>query len=467
MHRHAKVAVLLTLGGVLAACSDDVGPSPNIVTPRMRIATTCDPSAVRATMAAVLSEGTVKAEAVPLFNSAEQKKGAGNLAAAVPDYYAAMNVVLDEFASGRTLAAKKYGNTQDAVEFVVSSLFLCAGQQVPVDLRSTLQTVGEGAGTDRTVCAAGVGIPVDCTLPNGQTTVLAEAGFFDAPGLLLIEPNGTSGGFAEFTGVRRSEVSRIRALPIESQANYPYYSEPVIASAPSVAVDLPAAVVGVCETDHGSSSLQIVQQLESSRRFVPLPRRNELNGVKIADRLSCADAETELTLGAATPFGSSRFAVAGWRVLRGIGSALAPRPLHAAVRFDGGIGGETFSFESWFAAVEPAAFDAVDVQRTSPITGTGDGTSVLQNGISLYAQQSAPLTAMPLTSSGTAAPTAGITCTWTQSSPSTAQLLAISPENALSTTVTRTLSGGATLQVECTDGTTTRSALVAVGEVIG
>jgi hypothetical protein len=367
MHCRLLAVIALTGATALAACADDAAPGPTQVVgpPRLQIVTTCDPAAVRATMATLFTEGAAKVFAIPTFNEAQTKQRAGDATGALSLYYAVINHVLGEYAANRAVTPKRYESTQDAVEFVVSSLYACAGQPVPMELQDAIEAVSGGT-DDATVCAAGSGFPVDCTLPNKDATVLAEPGFLDEPALIVIDLDGTD----PFTGFheRWSPAWRIRVLPLTAQANYPYYGTGgAYPNAPATAF---RAVVGLCVVDRAGESgpiphpglegLVVAQKVASPSTLSPieLVPATTINGVSIDDRLDCTEGTTNTAALTANPFGSSRFAIAGWRALRGvgstIGSVLAPRPLYAAAFFDGGIGGETISFESWYAAVEPA-----------------------------------------------------------------------------------------------------------------
>jgi hypothetical protein len=450
MHRR-PLAVGLAAAMLLAACGDDAPAPTQALAPRFQVAASCNPAAVRAALASVLENGRAKSGAIPAFNRAEQTKRQSGPAAARPEYYAIIDFVLGEHAAGRIDEPRNFADASDAVEFVVSSLYRCAGDAPPADLGGVLDDIEDGGGST-IACAGGAGLPTDCTLPNGDVTVLAEPGFLTGPALVVIELDPANDPFTPVYGERWSPVWRIRVLPITAQANYPQHTGP---AGPVVAL----AAVGLCVVDQpgGSGSLEhpSLDELQVSQgaagNVIPpflLERIAALNGVVIDDRLECAEGSTDVGLLPTSPFGASRLAVAGWRALRDAGSAvgglLAPKPLYAAAFFDGGIGGKVTSFESWYAAVPPTT--APEVSSVSLRRESTTGPDV--TGAAVFLAPGEPETVVAIPRDGAGAPIAGVTCTFGVPVEET-PVLTLAPAGPNAVTATWASAGGTVLTATC------------------
>ena len=448
MHRRLLAVVVVTAVALLAACGDAAAPAPTqAIAPRLQVAMTCNAAAVRSALAGTLGEGRAKSVAIPTFNRAEQAKHKGR-ATARPIYYAVIDLVLGEHAAGRTDASTKFADANDAVEFVVSSLYLCAGDAAPAQLGDVIAGI-EGDGGSSVACAGGAGLPTDCTLPNGDVTVIAEPGFLTEPALVVIELDPANDPFTPAYGQRWSPVWRIRVLPITAQANYPQYTGP---AGPISAL----AAVGLCVVDQPGASGPLehppldelqVSQGAAGNAIPPflLDHLASLNGVTIADRLDCAAGSTDVGAITTSPFGASRLAAAGWRALRGagtaVGSLLAPAPLHAAVRFDGGIGGKVLSFESWYSAVRPATVSSVELRL-------GGTTGAVVSDASVFVAEGAPETIVAVPRDGNGAPVAGVACIFSVP-PAGAPIVTLTPAGANAVTVARASPGGTPLTATC------------------
>ena len=393
---HHKLRLLLALaasGLAAAACSDDasVEPTATAVAPSFRIARQCDAPGIRSALGQML-QGPAVTATVPRFNQAETARRAGNSAAALEDYGAVIERLVAEYAEGRVGVPQHYADAQDATDYVISSILACAGS--PLSGGGTIVGgVGEGPG-DRTVCVALPGASNECTLPNADVTILTSPTFLDGLALFVIARTPTVNPFVGYE--RWSPIWQVQVLPLTAQTNYPYYAGPG-APWPAPPADPDAfAVIGVCVVDVAGEhhppvgELQVAQAVElpTTGPVVELEPVTGIGDEEIDERLDCtagpgtSPVETPTSL--ATPFGSSRFALASWRVVRGAGSAfaglLAPTPLHAARRFDGGIGGKTFAMQSRFAVVEPeddevpapslSIFEGAPNPSEGPITAT-------------------------------------------------------------------------------------------------
>lgn len=362
MRPRLRSAFLLAAAALLAACGgDDRSGVAQIIAPNLQIATSCDPAGIRSTLAKVLVDGPAKGAAISSFNVGEQARGAGNTLLAQQSYASSLQVVLAEYVANRTTSPKKYASTQDAVDYLISSILLCGGTVLP-ELTTIVGDIGASDAGDQTICAFAPGMPIDCRLPNVDVIVQAGPGFFTGLGVLSIQPVQTDPFATAYPGARWSPVWRIQVLPITAQANYPYYFGGAYLNGPPNTTE--RATVAVCAADRQGEDGNIAHppfsQLVVSQA-VELPPNPILElpaDPAVAALLNCVEGSTNYASARTSPFGSSRVAVAGWSALQSAGSALGsaflPQPAHAAsFFFDGGIGGKVTSFESWFAVVAP------------------------------------------------------------------------------------------------------------------
>ena len=472
MRRELQLLLTLALSGLGAACSDDpaVEPTAVAVAPDFRIARQCDAPGIRSALGQML-DGPAVAATVPRFNQAETARRAGNLPVALDGYADVLERLIAEYAAGRVGTARYHDGAQGATDYVLSSILACAGS--PLSGGGTIVGgIGEGVG-DRTVCVAVPGRPNECTLPNSDVTLLTSATFLDGLALFVIARTPTVNPFVGYE--RWSPIWQVEVLPITAQTNYPYYAGPG-APWPAPPADPDAvAVLGVCVVDVAGEEhppvgeLQVAQAVEqpTTGPVVELEPATGLGDAAIEDRLDCtagpgtSPVETPTSL--ATPFRSSRFALASWRALRGAGSALGglllPTPLHAARRFDGGIGGKTFALQSRFAAVEPQAdeepapplaiFEGAPNPSEGPVTATAVAIGFTTE---LLARVQSAGGALPATS-----------CTW-QSTAASVAGVAPAPGGA-SAVVSGLATGTATITANCAEGRA--SVTVAVSPPIG
>jgi len=442
-----------------AACSDgrSVEPTAATAAPSFRIARQCDAPGIRSALGAML-EGPAVAATVPRFNQAEAARRAGNLPVALEHYGAVIERVVAEYAAGRVSVPRNYTSAQDVTDYVISSILACAGS--PVDGVGTIVGgIGEGAG-DRTVCVALPGRANECTLPNADVTILSTPTFLDGLALFVITRTPTVNPFVDYQ--RWSPIWQVQVLPLAAQTNYPYYAGPG-ASWPAPPADPSAfAVVGVCVVDVAGEhhppieTLQVAQAVEQPvpGPVVELETAAGIGDAEIDERLDCAagpgTSPVESSTALVGPFGSSRFALASWRALRGAGSALGalltPAPLHAAMRFDGGIGGKTFAMQSRFAVVETegegeptapiAIFEGAPNPSEGPITATAVAVGFTTE---LLARAGATAGAGPATA-----------CTW-QSSDAEVASVDPAPDGA-SAVVGGHATGTATITANCAEG---------------
>lgn len=459
---HEKLRRLLALAAIglaVAACSDDasVAPTAGTVAPSFRIARQCDANGIRSALAEML-EGPAVAGTVPRFNQAEAARRAGDVAAALDGYGSVLKRIIVEYEARRVRVPPHYVDAQDVTDYVISSILACAGSP----LRGGGTIVGgidEGPG-DRTVCVAMPGQENECTLPNADVTILTSPTFLDGLALFVITRTPTVNPFVDYE--RWSPIWQVQVLPLAAQTNYPYYAGPG-APWPAPPADPDAfAVIGVCVVDVAGEhhppveQLQVAQAVElpTAGPVVELEPATGIGDEEIEDRLDCtagpgtSPVETPTSL--ATPFGSSRFALASWRILRGAGSAigglLAPTPLHAARRFDGGIGGKTFAMQSRFAVVEPeddevptpslAIFEGEPNPSDGPITAT---TIAIGFTTELLARVPSAAAAVPATF-----------CSWQSRNSSVAS---VTPAPGGATAVVSGVStGSATITANCAEG---------------
>lgn len=459
MRRELQLLLTLALTGLGAACSDDasVEPTAGDVAPGFRIARQCDAAGIRAALGGML-EGPAVAATVPRFNEADAARRAGNMSVAIERYGAVIERIVDEYEAGRVGVPQHYADAQDVTDYVVSSILACAGSRV-TEVGTIVGGIDEGPG-DRTVCVALPGRANECTLPNADVTILTSPTFLDGLALFVIRRTPTVNPFVGYE--RWSPIWQVQVLPLTAQTNYPYYAGPG-APWPAPPADPDAfAVIGVCAVDVAGEhhppveQLQVAQAVElpTAGPVVELEPATGIGDEEIEDRLDCTagpgTSPVENPTSLATPFGSSRFALASWRVVRGAGSAVAglltPRPLHAARRFDGGIGGKTFSMQSRFAAVEPtddeeptpplAIFEGEPNPSDGPITATAVAVGFTTE---LLARVPTAAAAVPATF-----------CSWQSRSSSVASVTP-APGGA-SAVVTGLAPGTATITANCAEG---------------
>ena len=414
MRHRSLLALAIFSVGVLAACSDASPPAPTaaLAPVARRTAPACDASGVRSSLAQLLLTGDAKSEAIPGFNRAEQQQRKGYETAARREYFGVIDVVLREFSANRLREPKgrPAPSKARAVEELLLDIFACADEVPPPGLGDALETT---SGPDQAVCLSASGLPLDCTLPNRDVTVVAEAGFFIAPAVMTIKP-GNSDPFGNFAG-RWSPVWKITVLPLSSQANYPQYP----ASGPPAALTPYRAAVAACVVDrsgveHPSRSLLRVAQAAETGPVFLLPAALLFDGTDLNAALDCTEGSTDVAVLRSSPFGSSRLALAGWGAVRdagrALGDALSPRPLYA---FDGGLGGVTHSFESQFAIVEPGiSLYAFAQQQVPPSTGA----PIVATGATLQIPDGSTFDLFVSTSASSLVPAAG--CTWSYHAPS-------------------------------------------------
>lgn len=344
MHRRSVVP-LAALVLIAAACSDRAPLSPGEPLARTAAvaAATCDAPGVRLGIATTLTDRTDRTGAISLFNEGWVRELRGDHATARSRYYSVLNVVLGARSSGDTREPPNAGSRQavNGVDGLARALYRCAGDAPPPNLGDILSTPPTDDG-DHTVCTGAGDVSTTCVTPNQRLAVVAEPGFLSAPALFVLEPAPSyiDPAFEGAYGTQWSRAWSARVLPITAQTNYP-------TAAPGSTV---AAVVAVCVVDrliggqvlaHPSRGLlQVATRPESAPTAPPqlLPVQSLLNGQDVTALLDCEQpggptASRDGALGA--------FYAAARRLI-------APRPLLA---FDGGIGGRTGSFLSYFAAV--------------------------------------------------------------------------------------------------------------------
>ncbi len=449
---------VLVAASVLTACTGDEPPvvPTGLQAPSLSLATTCNPAGVRATLATLHTEGGAKAFSIPTFNQARSLDPATTEARRL--YYAVINYVLGEYAANRLATPARYASTQAGVDFVIGSLYACAGIIPPAGLQDVIDDLGDHVAPNRTACVGDNGLPLQCRLPNGDVVMVAEPGFFIAPAVIIIEPGADPRFDATYPGGRWSPVWRIHVEPLTAQANYPTYTGgPVITSThPRAAVAL--CVVDRAQTPHPAVlGLQVAQALETDLQFPPflLDQVFTFNGVNLIAQLDCTPGTTDLALRRTSPFGSSLLAVQSWNALRSFGSllgdALTPQPLYA---FDGGMGGVVESFESFFAVVDPSSesFDGLDVRNAQ-------GQSIVQNPTIVQSGGSFVATAVPLTYSGESfnaiQDTNAFSCVWTPAAGLSVTPTASTLQATITVTSTQTAYSGS-VGVVCTRGTTSQ-----------
>ena len=459
MRRKLQLLLTLALTGLGVACSDDasVEPTAGAVAPSFRIALQCDAPGIRSALAQMLESPAVAAT-VPRFNQAEAARRAGNVQVALDGYGVVLKRVIAEYEAGRVGVPPNYDDAQDVTDYVISSILACAGS--PLSGGGTIVGgIDEGPG-DRTVCVATPGEQNECTLPNADVTILTSPSFLDGLALFVITRTPTVNPFVGYE--RWSPIWQVQVLPLTAQTNYPYYAGPG-AAWPAPPADPDAfAVIGVCVVDVAGEhhppveELQVAQAVElpTTGPVVELEPATGIGDEEIEDRLDCTagpgTSPVENPTSLATPFGSSRFALASWRVVRGAGSALggllAPTPLHAARRFDGGIGGKTFSMQSRFAVVEPED----DEVPTSPLAIFEGEPNPSEGAITATAVAIGFTTELLARVPSAAAALPATLCTWQSSNPSVA---GVTPAPGGASAVVGGIStGSATITANCAEG---------------
>ena len=401
---------------VAAACTADAPSAPpGAIGPSRAITIaypSCDPSAIRSTMASLYKTTDLKKFALPTFNKAQSYTQAGNLAAARTEYFRLVDHLLTTFRLDRLLQPSKLASIQEGVFFVTASVLACAGDP-PID---DLATVIEGIGNDSPnydVCVVlGTTLGTQCVVPSKGAAVKLEANYLAQEALILLQPDLADLDdelFEETLGTTWSDVWRLRIEPKTAQRSFPGTVWPVV-------VPTPKGYAAVCTIEKfgefhpeltGEPFLRLGYRAnQQSVAAVTLPLANAATML-----LDCPFYENLWQQGPGTSVVAAVPLLDSWSArlaMQGLGSAagevarfFAPTPLHA---FDGGIGG-SFSFAaSYFSAVERQSVYV----RLDPSTATQGPQPTLSIPKSGTAQVLASRTAFGLVRHPES-------CTWTSS----------------------------------------------------
>ena len=382
MRRSATLPLLgLGLAAVLAACADGVPSAPEAsIGPTRAISVadypSCDPSGIRSTMATLFQTSDLKKVAMPLFNSAEQYRQAGETELARTEYFKLLDNLLTKYTGDRLKLPSQYESMQDGVTYVMASVLQCAEDDPIYDLDEYVQAIGSKptAHPNFALCLVlDYTKSKSCVPPGFGAAVVLDGGFLEKEALILIRPVGSSYNpyFTGDLGTTWSDVWEMRVEPKSAQV----YAPP--AEAPDGA---PAGHAAVCLIDkttafkhpHSLVSLGYRPHLGANASATDLDPSSEASTL-----LNCPkyDDNWENRTPAPPTIGEASFQDR-WptrELLRGLRSGghqlarlVVPQPLYA---FDGGIGGKISSFESYVSAVgTPGTY-----VRNDPISGLGDG----------------------------------------------------------------------------------------------
>ena len=374
MRRSATLPLLgLGLAAVLAACADGTSPSEPLV-PRASITPatsfSCNGSAIKQTLAGLYPTTTFKSFVLPTYNQAEKDQRQGKTLAAQNGFHTIIGDVVLRYRENVLLTPSGYGETSEAVYFVVTSLLRCAeGNTFDITVLNLHEIIPAIAGNLYTPLAGGsrpdsydddyqlcpispTGDP-GCAVPSGRAAAYVPTGFVTRRALLLIEPaEGVDGLFTATQGTIWSGRWRMLVANSDAQA----YPSNLNAPAGSSAVCSEEQPIGPDPDGFHAPNelLELVRVAETGdNELTPLPATDSDSAVALLT--GCEDqTETERVGSASVPAFHDAYAFRrGWFAVQSAGRALgkivAPKPAYA---FDGGIGGSVRNFLSYFAATE-------------------------------------------------------------------------------------------------------------------
>ena len=472
MRRFLPRLALLGAIAYLAACSADAPPVPMGPTAPPQLSHVpqawyaYDADAIRRTGGTIFTTADWKPVALPLFNEAEKQRKAGRTDRARALYYEFLAYTLDKYKKNLLQMPSNFPSAKDGVFFIFASTLSGAGDG-PVDhLRIVLDNVSAnevstaGIDTRYQLCVIfNVAAETECGNPAGTAANVLKAHFLERPALFLIEPWGSIADYADF-GSTWSDNWRMRVEPIQAQDAYaapfgPNMSEALasVCGDEQVIADYPAdhdrkefhppvSLLRVAQAPEGVGDTELLEKVTDALYRGKLAAMLDGCNNVVAARNDAPSPESYLARRGAYAWHVAQATLSRWA---------APQ---AAYAVDGGLGGRTTLYRSFFAGVEPPSLYIRSVDPTAgPYHADNENlpaTLATQSTTTVYASQTAYGTLVTPASCTWASSSSRIMITASGTGMATAELRTTGNTGTATVTATCTLTTGAQQQASVT-----------------